>query len=79
MKENKYTILYCVCENFCDSFYYCSGSSSGSGTVINYGSGSDFLARYGSGSASQKLRFRFHNAVRNTGIGRVQAIQKAVS
>ncbi len=30
-------------------------SSSGSGTVINYGSGSDFLTRYGSGSASQKV------------------------
>ncbi len=34
-------------------FYY--GSGSGSGTVINYGSGFDFLARYGSGSASQKV------------------------
>ncbi len=34
-------------------FYYGSGSSSG--TEINYGSGSDFLARYGSGSASQKV------------------------
>jgi hypothetical protein len=45
MKEIKYTILYCVCENFCDF-----GSGSSSGTVINYGSGSDFL------------RFRFHNA-----------------
>ncbi len=30
-------------------------SSSGSGTVINYGSGSDFLTSYGSGSASQKV------------------------
>ena len=34
-------------------------SSSGSGTVINYGSGSDFLTNYGSGyaagSTSQKL------------------------
>ncbi len=34
-------------------------SSSGSGTVINYGSGSDFLASYGSssgsGSTSQKV------------------------
>ncbi len=29
-------------------------SSSGSGTVINYGSGSDFLS-YGSGSTSQKV------------------------
>ncbi len=27
-------------------------SSSGSGTVINYGSGSDFLTNYGSGSGS---------------------------
>jgi hypothetical protein len=33
--------------------YY--GSGSGSGTVINYGSGSDFLARHGSGSVSQKV------------------------
>jgi hypothetical protein len=38
---------------FVISFYY--GSGSGSGTVINYGSGSDFLARYGSVSASQKV------------------------
>ncbi len=30
-------------------------SSSGSGTEINYGSGSDFLTSYGSGSASQKV------------------------
>ncbi len=32
-------------------------SSSGSGTVINYGSGSDFLTRYdsGSGSTGQKV------------------------
>jgi hypothetical protein len=30
-------------------------SSSGSGTVINYGSGSDFLTSYGSGSISQKV------------------------
>ena len=44
-------------------------SSSGSGTVINYGSGSDFLTSYGSGSTSQKVtiptvpfRFRFHDA-----------------
>jgi hypothetical protein len=41
-------------------------SSSSSGTVINYGSGSDFLTSSGSGSTSQKLRFlrfgfRFHN------------------
>jgi hypothetical protein len=30
-------------------------SSSGSGTVISYGSGSDFLTSYGSGSISQKV------------------------
>jgi hypothetical protein len=30
-------------------------SSSGSGTVINYGSGSDLLTIYGSGSSSQKV------------------------
>jgi hypothetical protein len=30
-------------------------SSSGSGTVITYGSGSDFLTSYGSGSTSQKV------------------------
>ncbi len=30
-------------------------SSSGSGTVINYSSGSDFLTSYGSGSSSQKV------------------------
>ncbi len=32
-------------------------SSSGSGTVINYGSGSDFLPSYGFGSTSQKVFF----------------------
>ncbi len=30
-------------------------SSSGSGTVFIYGSGSDFLTSYGSGSTSQKV------------------------
>jgi hypothetical protein len=30
-------------------------SSSGSGTVINYGSGSEFLTSYGSGSTRQKV------------------------
>ena len=29
--------------------------SSGSGTVINYGSGSDFLTSYGCGSTSKKV------------------------
>ncbi len=40
-------------------------SSSGS-TVINYGSGSDFLTSYGSGPVPQakKLRFRFHNTAK---------------
>jgi hypothetical protein len=45
--------------------------SSGSGTVINNGSGSDFLTNYGSGSGStsQKVtflqfRFRFHNTAK---------------
>jgi hypothetical protein len=33
-------------------------SSSGSGTVINYGSGSDFLTSYCSGSTSQKVTVR---------------------
>jgi hypothetical protein len=31
-------------------------SSSGSGTVINYGSGSDFLTSYGSGSGSNSQK-----------------------
>jgi hypothetical protein len=30
-------------------------SSSGSGTAINYGFGSDFLTSYGSGPTSQKV------------------------
>jgi hypothetical protein len=30
-------------------------SSSGSGTLINYGPGSDFLTSYGSGSTCQKV------------------------
>jgi hypothetical protein len=44
MKEIKYTILnfvLCICEY--------------SGTVINYGSGSNFLTSYGSGSTRQKV------------------------
>ncbi len=50
MKEIKYTILYCVCENFSDSI------------LLRFRfrtSGFDILARYGSssGSASQKLTF----------------------
>ncbi len=50
MKKNKHTILYCVLERtFVIPFCY------GSGTVINYGSGSDFLTSYGSGSKRQKV------------------------
>ncbi len=48
MKEIKYTILYCVfVGTFVIPFYY------GAGTVINYGSGSDFLTSHGSGSTRQ--------------------------
>jgi hypothetical protein len=51
MKENKHTILYCVLERtFVIPFYY------GSGTVINNGSGSDFLTSYGSGSGSKRQK-----------------------
>ncbi len=40
--EIKYTVLYCVfVKTFVILFYY------GSGTVINYGTGSDFLTIYG--------------------------------
>jgi hypothetical protein len=54
MKEFKYTALYAVSvRTYVVSF--CYGSASGSGTVIPYGSGSDFLAIYGSGSAGQKV------------------------
>jgi len=52
MKEIKYTILYCVfVRTFVIPFYY------GSGTVINYSSGSDFLTSYGSGSGSTQQKF----------------------
>ena len=54
MKEFKYTQFYTVSvRTNVISFYY--GSGSGSGTAFHYGSGSDFLAPYGSGSASQKV------------------------
>jgi hypothetical protein len=50
MKKIKYTILYCVfVRTFVILFYY------GSGTVISYGSDSDFLTSYGSGSKWQKV------------------------
>ncbi len=39
-------------------FYY------GSGTVINYSSGSEFLTSYGPVPHDKKLRFRFHTAKR---------------
>ncbi len=45
MKEIKYTILYCVCENFCKVR-----------RVLNYGSGSATAKSYGSyGSGSATL------------------------
>jgi hypothetical protein len=46
-------------------------SSSGSGIVINYGSGSDFLTSCGSGSVStsQKVTVRFRFRFHNTGSG----------
>ncbi len=43
LNEIKHTILYCVCENFCDSI------------LLWFRAGSDFLAHSGSGSASQKV------------------------
>jgi hypothetical protein len=44
------SFILCVCENFCDTILLHNGS----GTVINYGSGSEFLTSYGSGSTRQK-------------------------
>jgi hypothetical protein len=50
MKEIKYTILFFVfVRTFVIPFYI------GSGTVINYGSGSNLLTRYDSGSTRQKV------------------------
>jgi hypothetical protein len=48
--------ILCVCEYLCDTIPF----SYGSGTVINYGSGSDFLKSYGFVPVS--FRFRFHTA-----------------
>ncbi len=53
MKVIKYTILYCVYENFCDSILLRFRIRFRNRNY--YGSSSDFLARYGSGSASQKV------------------------
>jgi hypothetical protein len=51
MKKIKYTFLYCLfLITFLIPFYY------GSGTVINYGAGSNFLLSYGSGSGSDSTR-----------------------
>jgi hypothetical protein len=44
-----YNFILWICENLCDTIYY------GSRTLINYGSGSDFLKSYGSGSTLQKV------------------------
>jgi hypothetical protein len=56
--------ILCVCENLCDTIPF----SYGSGTVINYGSGSDFLKSYGfvpvpvpHGKKLRFLRVRFNN------------------
>jgi hypothetical protein len=50
MQKIKYTILYCVLtRSFVIPFY------NGPGTVIDYGSGFDFLTNYGSGSTRQKV------------------------
>jgi len=51
MKEIKYTIIYCVCENFSDSIYYSSGSE----TVIIYGSDSAPAKSYGSYSSGSAI------------------------
>jgi hypothetical protein len=45
MKKTKYTILYSVFVRTFVILFYC-----GSGSVINYGSDSNFLKSYGSGS-----------------------------
>ncbi len=51
MKVMKYTILYCVfVKTFVIPFYY------GSETIINHGSGSNFLTSYGWGSASTRQK-----------------------
>jgi hypothetical protein len=63
MKKIKYTILSCVfVRTFAIPFYYCSG------TVISYGSGSDFLTSYRmvpvpvpNDKKLWFLRFWFHN------------------
>jgi hypothetical protein len=46
MKEIRYTILCCVCENFYDSIL-----------LINYGSGSAKAKSYDFGSSSKTLHF----------------------
>ncbi len=50
MKENNFTILYCVCKNFCDTilFYYGSGSAKAKG--------------YGSDSTTLFLTIKYHDA-----------------
>jgi hypothetical protein len=57
MKEIKYTILYSVCSNFCDSISLQFRIRFWFRNRLNYGSSSDFLTHYGSGSgsASQKV------------------------
>jgi hypothetical protein len=68
MKEIKHTILYCVfVRTFVIPFYY------GSGTVVNYGSGSNFvtitvlvLVPQGKKLRFLRFRFRFHNTAEGT-------------
>jgi hypothetical protein len=57
MKEIKCTISYLSVTTFVIPFHY--GSGAGTGTIINYDSGANFLAHCGSGfgSASQKVMF----------------------
>jgi hypothetical protein len=46
-----HTFILCVCENLTDNIFLAYGS----GTVFNYGCGSNFLTSYGSGSTRQKV------------------------
>jgi hypothetical protein len=60
--------LKLVISSFVIPFYYGSGSSSGSGTIINYSSGSGFAklscGSYGSGSATLPLIVPIHCTIR---------------
>ncbi len=47
-----HNFILCVCENFCDTILLRFWDS---GTVNDYGSGSDYLTSYGSGSTQQTV------------------------